>query len=891
MQTSSNARLRRQELLRWTLPALLIAAGLAVGTPAARAQSTWTNPIGANWNDAGNWNTPIFPDAPNAIAIFNVNPLAGDVTLSADVTLGTLQINNAGASAINGQTIHFNDGASAQIQFNAGTWSIGSNIDMDSTLTLTGASNGTINGVISGGATEHLIKSGAGTVFLNNANTFTGMTAVNDGILRLDATNALGSTASVTVNGDGILRHGVGPGDVINDSALVILNGTSVFDLNGQLEIIGALAGGTNTEVMTGGGELRTGGNNLSTTHFGEISGAGQLIKNGTGTFTLAGTNTYTGATTVNAGRLDVNGSIASAVTVESGGTFGGTGSAPSVVVNAGGTFAPGNSIGTTTLNGGGVAYTQAAGSTYEVEINNLGTTPGTNNDLIDVTNPAATASLGGTVDVVDTTGGGFYEAGTTYTVLQTANPLGLLGQTYDGVTDNLAIRDAILLHGPNQVRVRLLRINGDFEANANTRNQRNVGGVLDGVNALATGDLGAVLDEMVVLPNDQKPKALDMLSGEIHASVAGITVQSTSLFVDTLARRLRSNSNGDVGVYGGVPAAPIGMPLVQMPTLDGMPTAAASLSDDFVVRAQGLGAPGYGSGFGPGGTPITGCPTCPQTLGRTWISGYGLGGDVDGDGNGNPFDYDIGGTAFGIERNVSPILVTGIVGGYSRTNLDSGSPPGNAKVDSLHIGLYGHLTEGLAYTSGLVAYGYQDYDTTRRIVFGGINRTARADYDGHEFTAYVEKGLNLNWYGWRVQPLMGLQYLTLNREAFQETGAGALNLTVNKDHVNSLRFSLGGRIAPEPPAGVVGAIVPEFRGRWVHEFMDDNQAISSNFAGAPGANFIANSSKLGRNFGIVGAGLNIQLGPLAHLFLDYDYQFSSQLRSHAGTGGLEFLW
>jgi outer membrane autotransporter protein len=235
--------------------------------------------------------------------------------------------------------------------------------------------------------------------------------------------------------------------------------------------------------------------------------------------------------------------------------------------------------------------------------------------------------------------------------------------------------------------------------------------------------------------------------------------------------------------------------------------------------------------------------------------------------------------------------MVAGMVGGYSRTSVDSGSPPGDADIDSLHFGLYGHLTEGLWYSSALVAYGYQDYDTTRRIVFGGINRTARADYDGHEFTAYIEKGLNLNWFGWRVQPLIGLQYLALNREGFQETGAGALNLTVNKDHVNSLRFSLGGRIAPEPPQGVVGAIVPEIRGRWVHEFLDDDQAISSNFAGAPGANFIVNSPELGRNFGIVGAGLNIQLGPLANLFLDYDYQFSSQLESHAGTGGLEFLW
>lgn len=171
------------------------------------------------------------------------------------------------------------------------------------------------------------------------------------------------------------------------------------------------------------------------------------------------------------------------------------------------------------------------------------------------------------------------------------------------------------------------------------------------------------------------------------------------------------------------------------------------------------------------------------------------------------------------------------------------------------------------------------------------INRTANASYDGQELTAYGEKGVNLSFGGLLIQPLIGLQYIDLERDAFKETGAGDLNLNVNKDHVNSLRLSAGGRIAPELPDGFFGAITPEFRGRWVHEFLNDDQAISSNFAGAPGANFIVNSAELGRNFGLVGAGLNAQLSPLVNLYVDYDFLFSSSLESHSGSGGLEFLW
>jgi autotransporter-associated beta strand protein len=872
---------------------MAIATGAAALAEPALAQTTWINPASGGWNVNANWDTAVFPDAMDVDVVFdNANPAANStITLTADVTIGTLTIDNPTSSTITGQTITFNDSNLAFIAFNDGDWTIDSNIQLDSDLTLTGDSNATISGVIADGTASNLIKTGAGTVILDAANTFTGTTQVNDGILQLDAANALGSTSAITLNGDAILRQDTpNPGSVINDSASVILNGTSVFDLNGEIETIGSLSGGANTQVTTGGAALTTGGNNLNTTYNGVISGAGgSLIKNGTGTFTLNGINTYTGPTTINNGRLNVNGSVASAVTATSGSTLGGTGSVQSATINNGAVVDPGTAlapISTLSVAGNGVpAFTQFAGSTYEVDINDGGTTAGVNNDLIDLTSGVSTASLDGTVSVFDNTGGigDNYEAGTTFTILQTANPNGVTG-TYNAVTDNLFLRDAVLFHNSDSVEMQLRRVSGDFEAKGLTRNQMNVGEVLDEVTPLAMGEFGDGLDQLVftaLTDPAQIPGVLDQLGGEVHASVAGHMVQQSSRFVDMISRRMRTNSNGDVGMYGPTvqPGAPM---LMGSMTVDGLQQVSLTDAGDFVVRAQGVGSPAWGSAYGSG-YPVPG-----QPQGSLWIGGYGVTGDVDADGNGNPYDYDIYGTVFGVEQQVAPSLLLGLAGGYGRSQVDMSSPNSDADVDSYHVGLYSHFNEGIFYSTAVVAYGYQNYDTTRQIPFFGL--TANGDYDGQQFVAYGEKGLNLCFGGLRVQPLVGLQYIALQRDAFTETGAGPFNLVVAEDHVNSLRLSAGGRIAPELPPGFFGAIIPEFRGRWVHELMDDDQTLSAAFAGG-GNNFAVTSAELGRNFGMLGAGITAQLSPMVNLYLDYDYTFSSSLEAHAGSGGLEFLW
>jgi autotransporter-associated beta strand protein len=125
-----------------------------------------------------------------------------------------------------------------------------------------------------------------------------------------------------------------------------------------------------------GGNNLSVGSNNRSTTFSGTAQDGGSaggiggsLTKIGTGTLTLSGNNTYTGATTVNAGKLIVDGSIASSssATVAAGATLGGHGNVSNL--NGAGTIAPGDSPGILTAT----QVNPSAGMAFTFELTKTG--------------------------------------------------------------------------------------------------------------------------------------------------------------------------------------------------------------------------------------------------------------------------------------------------------------------------------------------------------------------------------------------------------------------------------------------------------------------------------------------------------------------------------------
>jgi autotransporter-associated beta strand protein len=124
---------------------------------------------------------------------------------------------------------------------------------------------------------------GVGNTTLNGTNTYTGNTTLGSGSsLRVGNVDALSGTTLV---------HGS------NATVQFILPGANTYNLGG-LAGTSALAFGTNT--------LSIGANNETTSFSGTLSGNGSLNKVGNGTLSLAGSNTYNGTTSINAGTLQI---------------------------------------------------------------------------------------------------------------------------------------------------------------------------------------------------------------------------------------------------------------------------------------------------------------------------------------------------------------------------------------------------------------------------------------------------------------------------------------------------------------------------------------------------------------------------------------------------------
>ncbi|MEA3211957.1 MAG: fibronectin-binding autotransporter adhesin [Chthoniobacter sp.] len=284
--------------------------GLTFTPKAASLALKWDNSYSSSGiqDGAGVWDTtgPNFQDGTynyswdNSLTqsvTFGNTGTAGTVTLGAAISVNKIIFARTGytitgtASAVlslNGTTPTIDTGA-------AGLASTISAKLGASTITLAGAGTLTLSGADDNANTRFDL--GSGKLVLAKSSSTSVHAAGGSGSA---LTIATGATAQLAGTG----------GDQVSDSSDVTING-GTFDLNGRGESINALLGTTGTvdNTAAGSASLTIGASNGGGTFAGTLKdtgGAISLTKLGTGTAILSGTNSYAGATAVQAGTLQL---------------------------------------------------------------------------------------------------------------------------------------------------------------------------------------------------------------------------------------------------------------------------------------------------------------------------------------------------------------------------------------------------------------------------------------------------------------------------------------------------------------------------------------------------------------------------------------------------------
>ena len=777
------------------------------------------------------------------------------------------RLSGAGAALITGSDVTFtgantytgtttiDPGGVLQIGAGGTTGALGAGSVVDNGSLLFNRSNAlTVGNAISGGGTVG--KLGAGTTTLTGTNSYSGTTTITAGTLQIGAAGTAGT---------------LGTGDVVN-------NGTLAFNRSDSLTVGNAISGsggltkttaGTGTTVTLTGtnsysgvttiseGTLQVGAGGTAGTlgtgnvvnngtlafnrsdavgYDGAISGTGAVNQIGAGTTTLTGASTYAGPTTISAGRLSINGSITGDVTVGAGGNLGGNGVITGSVTNNG-IVAPGNSIGTLAVNG---SFTQAAGGTYQVEVNAAG-----QSDRIAVTGAPGTATLnGGTVAVQAASGN--YGKSTTYTILSAS---GGVSGTYSNVTSNFAFLTPSLSYDADDVFLTLLLAGNAFALGAQTPNQRAVGAVLDLSSGTATGDFATVLDALAGLGTAQGPAALDALSGQQYAGFGTANVASGLLFMNAVGQQMSAAR----GATGG-----------------GIRIALAQACD---IACDGI-------------------EPRPWAL---WGSVLGGAGSVAGNGNASALTYNAAGFATGVDYRTDPRFLLGLGLGYVKGSQWVDGFTGQGATDSFQASAYASFTQAAFYLDALAGYGYNDNRLTRTIAIPGLApRTATGRTGADQFLGQAEAGYRIGIYApaaASLTPFARFQAAIVSQAAFGETGADSLDLSVAPQRTDAMRSTIGAELAGAIDTGWREKLALHLRLGWVHEYADLSRPVTASFAGAPGVSFTVVGAASQRDSALLGFAADTAIAEGTSLFVRYEGEFATGSDNHAVSAGVRILW
>ncbi len=242
-------------------------------------------------------------------------------------------------------------------------------------------------------------------------------------------------------------------------------------------------------------------------------------------------------------------------------------------------------------------------------------------------------------------------------------------------------------------------------------------------------------------------------------------------------------------------------------------------------------------------------------------------------------FDFDSLGITAGADIQINETSLLGIGLGYTQNNTDLSGDDGEANSDVLSLSLYGtqYLNHDI-YIDAILTVGQSDYENERTISFANnlLNDTLSSDSEGWQssLSLGIGKDFNIADSGKIISSYLRVAYSDINIDGYTETSknASALELSVNKQEINSLASTLGIQYSDTLNFSH-GVWSPQIIAEYHHEFKDESRTIDARYVNDPFGDSFFNiaTDDADKDYFTLGLGASAILANGQQFFLFYE--------------------
>jgi autotransporter-associated beta strand protein len=656
----------------------------------------------------------------------------------------------------------------------------------DTQLVFANSTTEVSNTLISGAGA--VTMDGTGSLIINNANSYTGGTIINSGRVGLNNGMGLGTgnvivlqNAILGIGGVAVANNISGAGQIVktaNNTALL----TGINSHSGGTDIQQGAIVVNNTAALGSGAVTTAAGTALIVDYSGStnnalnnlLTGAGALIKEGSGTVVVNGSNNYTGGTAINTGRLGLN--------------FGDALGTGIVVINAGASLALGDLTYANATSGAGQIVKTSAGITTLTGTNTHSGGIDIQNGTLDVTGNAALGT--GTVSIAS--GANFrYTNATAATFTNALSGMGTFNKLGAGqltFANNFTLGALSLQAGRtriNSVATTNVFVNPTATLDGTGRiigSLTNNGTVAPG-NSIGTltvqGNYTHNANSVLEIEFDGAGN-IDLLDVTGNANLNGGTLRFVSIGGAEGNGGTFLRTGGTLtGTFATVETVGAQLPLavIYQPNA-GIMAPSVLTARPSTFNAQSLAAADTTLGF----VESLGFADGRHGYGnRIWFDGFGARGSRSASGSTLSYDHDSHGFAGGANFAVGGDITLGVAVGWSDGDIALGSGGGGGEQSSLLGAIHARYVSENVTIGGGVAYGQVDQDTLRNVSFNGFSASVEGATESDMLAVFGGVALPLGWVGnWMFDTSGRAAYVRQSQDGYTESGASPLRLTLD---------------------------------------------------------------------------------------------------------------